>query len=99
MCRAAAAFLILLLAAGTGRPCEAEDGKKVQAFRCEEDRSACVLLQMAVAGEFDHFDPGDALYLRVYSAVFLQLRDITADDEGVPGDYVKWLIQGERDDD
>ncbi len=69
---------------GTRLSCRAEDGgteaDRTEDFRCREDRAACVLLQMAMAGEFHLFDHEDMLYLRVCSASLSRLCAITQED-------------------
>ena len=44
--------------------------------RCRENNASCCLLQMVMMGEFAALDVEDLLYLRIYTAVFTQLREI-----------------------
>ena len=47
---------------------------------CAEGSVNCCLLQMIMMGEFDDFHPEDMVNIRVYSAAFSLMRDITQED-------------------
>lgn len=49
-------------------------------FTCMDDSAECLLLQMAVAGSFDDFDPDDILMGRVLMAVYPKLCAVSEQD-------------------
>lgn len=53
---------------------------KSHAIDCAEDNPNCRLLQMAMAGSFEAYDPEDALVSRIYASVYPQLCMISEND-------------------
>ena len=49
-------------------------------FACKENRLGCQLLQMIQAGKFTEVDLEDSVSVKVYSAVYPLLTEITEDD-------------------
>lgn len=49
-------------------------------IECTQNRPNCRLLQMAMTGSFETFDPQDALLGRVYASVYPQLCAVVEDD-------------------
>lgn len=49
-------------------------------YGCREDRAECLLLQMALAGGFDAYDPDDDLNQRVLACVYPRLCAVSDED-------------------
>ena len=47
---------------------------------CPENRPGCLLLQSVMSGTFDRFDSSDPLCIRVYSAIYPDLCDLSQSD-------------------
>ena len=64
----------------SGDPVSATSWDASREVSCADDQSSCCLLQVIMAGTFDHFDPDDMLNLRIFSAALSQVKDITPED-------------------
>ncbi len=69
-------LIALLIALLLLPPARAENAGPV----CHEGRDSCLLLQLAMRGDFSRMDPADSLSVRIHAAVFPMLQRLTAED-------------------